>query len=54
VHQSVERAQAQTRAWITDALAHGEKVLFKRTLSTGAPHSTLDQLNGTAMAALSM
>jgi hypothetical protein len=53
VHQSVEREQAQTRAWITDALAHGEKVLFKRTLSTGASHS-LDQLNGTAMAALSM
>lgn len=51
VHRSLERERQQTGAWITDALAHGDKVLIKHRFATRAEQSTLDELTGTVMAA---
>lgn len=51
VHQSHERERHQTAAWITDALAQGEKVLVKHTVSLGPQRSMLDELTDAARAA---
>jgi hypothetical protein len=52
VHQSPQRERQRTGAWITDALAYGDKVLVKHRLSARAQQSVLDHLTGAAMAAL--
>jgi anti-anti-sigma factor len=51
VYESPERERQRTEAWITDALAHGEKVLVKHWFSARAQRWALDELTGAAMTA---